>query len=50
MWHVWHACGCLASFTERVCHVWQASHDALPCIWPELDSCFTSASLLRPIL
>ena len=31
MWQVWQACGCWASFFEKVWRVWQASQEALPC-------------------
>ena len=35
MWQVSQACGCWASFSEKVWRVWQASHDAAPKpLWP----------------
>src|SRR5215469_4887184 len=52
MWQVSHACGDLASSTEKVWRVWQASHCAAPNSVPELflRSSAISATLLSPIL
>src|SRR5208283_5498729 len=49
MWQVSQACGDLASFTEKVCRVWQESQDAVPkrSSFCKVASC---SGDLRPIL
>ncbi len=50
IWQVWQACGCRASWTEKVCRVWHASHEATPNPAPFLFNSFISFSVFTPIL
>ncbi len=50
MWQVWHAWGALASATEKLWRVWQASQEARPNTGTGLRRSARSASDFKPIL